>query len=333
MCERDTSKNVRTSRAGTTPLLILLVLAVFAPIGTSRCTSVEIPAHNMLEIPYHSQGTPYYCGPASIQMVLDFLSGSIVSQDTLAGELRTDPVAGVTYTNFMQAPLNKRGYQSTQETDSTLDELRQRNFEGDAIVLLIWFDTHYAYGHYIVMTGYNETGIFVNDPWPSNWGQPSDRSTGRNAFISYVLLAELWEFSERWALFVPNITTVTIVVQDLFGISVGGVQVRVSSPNGDLQEQVTDSAGVASFTSVPRGNFSVYVTSWGITTELEGNTALSRGITVTVLVSAYTVFAVVAVAGLFLLMAHRAKREEPSVGDQPPIPPATVGMFRFRYSY
>jgi len=258
-------------------------------------------------------------------MVLDFISGSIVSQDTLAGELRTDPVVGITYIDFMSVPFNRRGYQSTLETDSTLDELRQRNFKGDAIIMLIWFDARHAYGHYVVMTGYNETGIFVNDPWPSNWTQPSGRSTGRNAFVSYVLLADLWEISERWALFVPTSTTVTVTVQDLFGISVGGARVRISSPNGDPQEQLTDNTGMASFASVPRGKFSISVTSLGVTTQLEGDTALSREVTVTVFVSVNTVFATVVVAWLFLLTAHRTKGKAPGVEGQPPVPPATVG--------
>jgi hypothetical protein len=79
-----------------------------------------------------------------------------------------------------------------------------------------------------VVTGYNQTGIFVNDPRPP-WGkgQPSDRRTGMNAFISEDLLANLWIPKNNWLLKIPypthmkefSIPTSRLIVSDQFAIS------------------------------------------------------------------------------------------------------------------
>jgi hypothetical protein len=305
---------VRVPRARAASLFALLFLSVADPAVSGLCGQAEIPEHNLLDVPYHAQEKPHYCGPASIQMALEFLSGSLVSQDTLAGEMGTDPVIGITYVAMMSVPLRSRGYQSTRERGSTVDELRRRNAEGDVIILLIWFDIPHSYEHYVVMTGYNETGLFVNDPWPMDWGQPKSRGTGRNAFISYGLLADLWEAYDRWAMFVPAATTLTVVVQDLFGFGVEGARVVVSLSSGDAMERTTDSRGEAEFAPVPRDRFSIEVESWGVKTTSGGDAALSRRVTVTIPLSNTTVFTALVLVALFALMAHRTRGVAPEEG-------------------
>jgi hypothetical protein len=162
-----------------------------------------IPSSNLLEVPYHAQETNYFCGPASVQMAIEYLSGNLISQDTLAGEMKTDPVKGVTYTNMIRIPFDKGGYNSVREAHATLDELKEQNSRGYVSVILIWFDTNHKYGHYVAVIGYNATGIITNDPWPTNWNQPGSRKTGKNAFISNQLLADLWSNFNQWVLEVP----------------------------------------------------------------------------------------------------------------------------------
>jgi len=60
-----------------------------------------IPSTNMIDVPYHAQEKTYYCGPASVQMTIEYLSGDIIPQQVLATEMKTDPVKRVTFANKM----------------------------------------------------------------------------------------------------------------------------------------------------------------------------------------------------------------------------------------
>ena len=171
------------------------------------CISINpIPVSSLLEeiildVPYHQQDNYYYCGSASVQMALEYLMGDIIPQGTLAEQLHTDPVAGVTWTNYMPTPFINYGYTGTQEIRfSNKEELNERSSEGLLSIILIWFDTNHQYGHYVVVIGYNATGIFVHDPWPINWSQPQTRKTGPNTYISYTLLSDLWTNYYQWIL-------------------------------------------------------------------------------------------------------------------------------------
>ena len=132
-----------------------------------------------------------YCGVASVQMVLQYISGKVVSQLTLVTELGTDYDSG-TYAWKMANVFVHRGYANVNVQVGNLDELKQLNWEGYASIISIWFDTNYTSGHAVVVTGYNETGIIVNDPWPLRWDQSPDRMTGPNAYLNNSLLAKLW---------------------------------------------------------------------------------------------------------------------------------------------
>jgi len=163
-----------------------------------------IPSTNMIDVPYYVQEKSYYCGPASVQMVIEYLSGDIIPQQVLATEMKTDPVKRVTFANKMNLSFVGRGYESVRERkNSTIDELREQNSRGYVSILLIWSDTGLKTGHYVVVAGYNETGIFVNDPWPSDWRQPKSRKTGKNAFIPDSILADLWTCYDQWILEIP----------------------------------------------------------------------------------------------------------------------------------
>jgi len=110
----------------------------------------------------------------------------------------------VTFANKMNLSFVGRGYESVRERkNSTIDELREQISRGYVSILLIWFDTNLKTGHYVVVAGYNATGIFVNDPWPSNWTQPKSRKTGNHAFIPDSVLADLWTCYDQWVLEIP----------------------------------------------------------------------------------------------------------------------------------
>jgi hypothetical protein len=182
------------------PFLMIIFLSISC-ISINPIPVSSIPEEIILNVPYHQQDNNYYCGPACVEMALEYLTGDVIPQDTLAAQLQTDPEALVTWTNHMPTPFINFGYPDTQGYQySSREELNTRSSEGLLSIILIWFDTNHRYGHYVVVIGYNATGIFVHDPWPIDWGQPQTRRTGQNAYISNALLSDLWTNYYRWIL-------------------------------------------------------------------------------------------------------------------------------------
>jgi hypothetical protein len=136
-------------------------------------------------------------------MTIEYISGKLVQQDTLALELKTGVAHAVTRRSMMSVPFSSREFQLTHESYMALDDLKDQNLRGYVSILLIWFSTNHKSDHYVVMVGYNETGVIVNDPWPRSWRQPTGRNTGEHAFISNQLLENLWARMHQWALVIP----------------------------------------------------------------------------------------------------------------------------------
>lgn len=153
-----------------------------------------VPSSNLLDVPYHAQEKDYYCGDASVQMAIEYVSGKVIPQNTLAVALHTNRNGG-TYIDDMASPFRIYRFPLTHESHTTLDGLKEQNLEGHVSILLISFDTDHKDGHYVVVIGYNESGVIVNDPWPTSWDQPTSRRTGEHAFIPNKLLADLWTHS------------------------------------------------------------------------------------------------------------------------------------------
>jgi len=186
-------------------VLVMSVLTVEAGLTQA------VPSSNLLSVPYRAQEKNYYCGPASVQMVMVYLTGSLISQDQLAAELDTDHVKKTTYTSTMRNPFDLRGFTQTFERKPmSLSELKSENARGYPVILLIWFQMpHTESQHYVVVVGYDETGVFINDPWPTQWGRPG-RNTGAQVYVSDTDLEYLWSCSyPHWGLVVPYTQTVT----------------------------------------------------------------------------------------------------------------------------
>ena len=191
-------------------LLFFFVALIFV---SSVCYSEQVnvlPPSNLLYAPYHAEERPGFCGPTSVQMALEYISGLATEQNTLARDMRTSKI---TSRHNLVLPFWFRGYNLVGESYTSADDLKDWNSRGDVSIILIWFDTNHKDGHYVVVTGYNETGIIVNDPYPpppSSRPQPRSRRTGMNAFIPYTLLDNLWAYSHQWALMVPYQSAVTL---------------------------------------------------------------------------------------------------------------------------
>lgn len=191
-------------------IVFAFVLAILAISSLSVHPVNAVPESNMLNVPYHNQfesGDPnsgIFCAPTSVEMALEYISGQVIPQTTLAVELKTGPVDNGTGVENVYIPFTNRGYTAVKAgSRSTLDNLKALNAMGYVSILDIHFDTNHKSGHFILVTGYNQTGIIVNDPWPTSKSQPLSRRTGKNAFISDGLLTDLWTRKNQWMIQIP----------------------------------------------------------------------------------------------------------------------------------
>ena len=179
-------------------------------IGGSGSNPSAIPVNgsSFVKANYYSQKDPYYCGQASVQMALRMVQEDHVSQNRLKDEMRF--IAGSGTRNIhMNRPFQNRDvdvvrvglFSGPKHLQKSID---QRQYS----IINIKFDVEAKTGHYVLVTGYNETGFFVNDPWPEEWGKPTGRDTGENAFISTEMLVELWSFRHYWVITVAGSNSV-----------------------------------------------------------------------------------------------------------------------------
>lgn len=178
---------------------IILALIVFVSANLI-VAPVNHAQSIILDVPYYDQQTSYNCGPASVMMVLDYNEHLDISQFELSRELSTDIENGITYTRLMDEPFIHRELGEIKDGRMNLNQLKKQISLGYAPILLIWFDDTHQSGHYVVAVGYNETGIFINDPWPTQWDKPEGRQTGCHVFLSNEKLLELWSIRYNWAM-------------------------------------------------------------------------------------------------------------------------------------
>ncbi len=181
---------------------LLFILVTVLTLGTQ-----EVEANTSekdFSVAYQSQEKTYYCGPAAVQMALNYISSELPSQDQLASEMDTDPIEGVTYTDMIAVPFSNRDFEVVYEGIFELEDLKIASNNDFLTIILIYFSSTHEYQHYILVINHNDSGIFVHDPWPTSWSQPQGRVTGQNVFISNEQLADLWACEpSNWGLAIP----------------------------------------------------------------------------------------------------------------------------------
>ena len=117
-----------------------------------------------LSVPLYQQQEGYYCGPASVQMVLKYLTGTTYSQATLANSMGTAENGG-TYVYRIRNELNSRtsagNYQYLGTWEASFSDSLIYSIDKNKPVIChvktgILPNYNYASntGHYIVSTGY-----------------------------------------------------------------------------------------------------------------------------------------------------------------------------------
>lgn len=114
-----------------------------------------------LTVPFYKQDTHYTCGPASLQMVLQFFDFRM-SEEEIAKLARTSHT-GTAHSDLVCAARDL-GFHCYVNADAHLEEVKYFLNLG-LPVIVNYTEPSNEDGHYSVAVGYSRKKIFLHDPW------------------------------------------------------------------------------------------------------------------------------------------------------------------------
>ena len=190
------------------PFIVLTSIFFTYLIPTVKATVVELP------VPYHSQDTGYYCGPAAMEMVFDYW-GLDIDQEEIADAARSDGHWPVPYGTYV-GEMVRAGHFSDMSTSNgeitphvtgytgrglgyavfrsgpSMSQLEDLIDAGYPVIVLQWGmpkGTPNNYGHFRVVIGYNDVTdmVKVHDPQTA--------LLGANYWLSYSDFEDYWDYA------------------------------------------------------------------------------------------------------------------------------------------
>ena len=157
-------------------LSIQLILCFFFFLITTPCiiAVTETDAH-YIEVELKSQGDKPWCGPACVVMVLNYWHIDVTVEE--AG-MQIDPEQDGAKTTELVRYL--QGFEVGLYKLNSIEELKTWISRDHPIMVLVWSDTTKTAGHYLVITGFDEDGIHLNDP------------NGKKVEFTYEKFSDLW---------------------------------------------------------------------------------------------------------------------------------------------
>ncbi len=118
--------------------------------------------YKRISIPFHKQEKIYYCGPACVQMILEYF-GTEKTQTELARKLGTNSRYGTPHKNVVKYFV-KNKFHCYVNNHSTIHEIKHF-LEMKLPVIVNYIEPSENEIHYAIVKGYGKNGIILNDPW------------------------------------------------------------------------------------------------------------------------------------------------------------------------
>jgi len=183
----------------TQPFFPLLLGLLF---GCSTAVSLDVlraelqsgPGHLIEFVPFIPQ-RDYYCGPASLAMVLRYW-GADADQDAIARELYIESIKG-TLNLDLEFYARRRGFEA-RSFRGTLEEVKAHLRQNHPLIVFQDLGLGpYEVPHFAVLIGYNDArGALI-----------AHSGTTEYRVISYEEFLRTWERRERWTLLVTRKTS------------------------------------------------------------------------------------------------------------------------------
>jgi hypothetical protein len=187
-----------------------------APPEIDALTAEIPPAYCLAGIPYHFQITDWYCGPASLQMIMDYLGEEIgqhniadVADDVVGVGCISDDMRRSAHFSGMSTAIQDPGLQGYVERQLGYGcmerafltnigaRLKNTVYQGFPVFTLTWFSGLHSAGHYRVVKGYDDNlNVFVlHDPWYYSYPSGPDILIDQDFFVD-----DLWAYSGHWCM-------------------------------------------------------------------------------------------------------------------------------------
>jgi hypothetical protein len=227
------------------------------------------PAYNIPGFPYHYQIEDWYCGPSSLQMVMNYY-GEEIDQVTISDVADDVPGSGCGRDNMRRSahfsgmsaaiqdptmqgyPERQLGYAAMVNAWVSTPYLRIKKLlsANYPLFVLSWWDPGHNAGHYRVLKGYDDNlGVYViHDPWYTApfWGP--DLLMNQQFFMD-----DQWVYSNRWGMLVsPWILTPEAPARVAEGDTFA-VELKVYYPGPRPFDGDFDCSGCAATINLPGG--------------------------------------------------------------------------------
>jgi len=191
-------------------------------IGGVYTANYVASSETILPVPFRYQVKDYYCGPACLQMVFNYYSDNIL-QSEIACVARSIgfPVYGTTDFDLRRAAQfsnsstsmgdqlsgnitgyasGQLGYSAFEAQGMNLTVLESFLDQGKPLILSMWYGSSHVEGHFRVAVGYNQTDVFLQDPYNKPmWGGAYG---GPETAFNISQFTDLWSMDDYWALYV-----------------------------------------------------------------------------------------------------------------------------------
>jgi len=152
-------------------------------------TNVPQPRQGYIieNVPFYTQ-TTYQCGPSSLAGVMNYW-GITVTPDEITEEIYSESARGTLSIDMVLYP-QRRGLKTDHYRGDMKDLKRNIELGHPVIVLVDYGFSVYQVNHFMVVVGYNESGVIVN----------SGKERGK--FIAEKYFMRSWERTEFWTLLI-----------------------------------------------------------------------------------------------------------------------------------
>jgi len=195
---------------------ILIGIIAFGAYCFIQTQFGPMPETSKIQVKWYSQRDKPWCLAASMLMILDYWGISpLPSLEDLAQRIYNS-------SESLSTIFGSYNLRTTEKFDGNLDaafrSLKKELASGNPVIAAVWSNitsfedllrskaiTKDAYqklfrGHAVVVTGYNSTGIFVNNPW-NPWSPNAPKwwtrrwiPTGADVYLTNAIFVKLWTF-------------------------------------------------------------------------------------------------------------------------------------------
>lgn len=184
--------------------LFICIIVIIMPFYVIRIDAAST-THHIDGVPMCYQRDKPWCGAASIVMILQYWDVNITVEE--AGE-SIDPEENGCYPRQIVRYVELFEF-GIYELNST-GELKEWILKDHPVIVVQWMDESKESGHFRVVTGYDESFIYVNDP------------NGIREKFTYEMFLLLWSRHDQWGLTISPIKTFISDPYTNRNISIGG---------------------------------------------------------------------------------------------------------------